>query len=316
MAEQHTDHDKLFKSALQDIESAREFLRHFLPSYILNDIDLKKLKLDSTNYIRENLEEQNSDLVFETVFLRHKNILFLLLEHKSYIDRELIIQIINYIFGIFNRDITENRAFSFVLPIVVYHGNRKSKPKPLYSYFKNLPPYLHKFVPSVEFIFVNLGTTSNAELLKLSDKTLLKSAFLALKNIGDADFIKIHFNEFVKFLDKKPHYYSFMRQIMLYLYRHSPIKQDEFNSFITSQTNKTLKMELSTAVKGAWAEAVEEGITQGITQGISQGELKKTIAVVRKGWLKGHSIKVIADLADISIEEVKRYISEFENEKK
>jgi len=44
--------------------------------------------------------------------------------------------------------------------------------------------------------------------------------------------------------------------------------------------------------------------------------LKKTIEVVRKGLLKGHSIEVIADLADISIEEVKKYISQFEKEKK
>ena len=37
------------------------------------------------------------------------------------------------------------------------------------------------------------------------------------------------------------------------------IKRDEFDSLIASQTNKSLKMNLATAAKGAWAQAVEEG---------------------------------------------------------
>lgn len=55
MAKQHTDHDKLFKSAFQNIDSAREFFKNFLPPEILDEIDLKKLKLDTTNYIKPDL---------------------------------------------------------------------------------------------------------------------------------------------------------------------------------------------------------------------------------------------------------------------
>lgn len=54
---------------------------------------------------------------------------------------------------------------------------------------------------------------------------------------------------------------------------------------------------------------------QGISQGISQGEMKKTIAAVRKCWLGDYSIVKIADIAEISIEEVKKLITQFEMEK-
>lgn len=50
-------------------------------------------------------------------------------------------------------------------------------------------------------------------------------------------------------------------------------------------------------------------------QGISQGEMKKTIAAVRKCWLGDYSIVKIADIAEISIEEVKKLITQFEMEK-
>ena len=312
MAKQHTDHDKLFKSAFQDIKTVREFLENFLPTEILKEINLKKLKLDTTNYITDKMKELFSDVVFRTVFLKNKNTLILLLEHKSEIDRALIVQILKYILEILSLDIQENRPYSFVLPIIIYHGDRKSKPNPLHSYFDDLPSFLQKFIPFIDFLFVNLGTTPNELLLNLSDNTLLKSTFLALKNVADTEFIKAHFDDFVKFLEKKPNYEGFLKKIFVYLSTRSTIKKEEIELLIVSQTNKTLKMKMATAVKGIWAEAVEEGITQGITQ----GELKKTIEVVRKGWLKGHSIEVIADLADISIEEVKKYIYQFEKEKK
>ena len=316
MTNSHTDHDKLFKSAFQDIKTLKEFLENFVPPEILKAINLKKLKLDTTNYITDKMKELFTDVVFRTVFLKNKNTLILLLEHKSEIDRALIIQILKYILEILSLDIQENRPYSFVLPIIIYHGDKKSKPKPLYSYFDGLPHYLQKFIPSIDFIFINLGTIPNELLLELSDNTLLKSTFLSLKNIADTEFIKAHFDDFVKFLEKNPNYEGFLKKIFVYLYTRSSIKKEEIESLIVSQTNKILKMKMATEVKGIWAQAVEEGLTQGITQGITQGELKKTISVVRKGWLKGRSIEDIADLADISVEEVKKYISQFEKEKK
>ena len=53
---------------------------------------------------------------------------------------------------------------------------------------------------------------------------------------------------------------------------------------------------------------------EGFSLGISQGRNKKTIAVVRRCWLRGDSIERIADTAEISVEEVKNLIAQFEKE--
>jgi len=52
-----------------------------------------------------------------------------------------------------------------------------------------------------------------------------------------------------------------LKKIFVYLSTRSTIKKEEIELLIVSQTNKTLKMKMATAVKGIWAEAVEEGIT-------------------------------------------------------
>ena len=103
------------------------------------------------------------------------------------------------------------------------------------------------FIPFVDFIFVNLGTISNEELLDLSDDILIKSTFLTLKNVQDANFIKSHFNAFVNFFSNNPNYKNYLKKVLVYLYNHSAIKRDEFNSLIASQTNKSLKMNLTVA---------------------------------------------------------------------
>ena len=196
------------------------------------------------------MKELFADVVFRTTFLKNKNTLILLLEHKSAINRALIIQFLKYILEILSQNIQDKKPFNFVLPIIIYHDDKKSKPKPLYGYYKNMPSYLYKFIPFVDFIFVNLGTISNEELLDLSDDILLKSTFLALKNVQDANFIKSHFNAFVNFFSNNPNYKNYLKKILVYLYNHSAIKRDEFDSLIASQTNKSLKMNLTVA-KGA-----------------------------------------------------------------
>ena len=308
MSESQTTHDKLFKTTLQDIKSAREFLENFLPPEILSVIDLKKLRLDTTNYFTPDMREKYADVVLNTLFYRSKDTFILLLDHKTRIDRELIVQMLYYVLGILSHNISNKKPYSFVLPIVVYHGDRKSKPKPLYSHFKNLPPFLQKFVPALELIFINLGAIPNDKLLDLSDDTILKSTFLLLKNAEDANFIRKNFSEIVNFKENNPNYSDFVIKIALYLYYNSALESEEIDELFLEHDNKNIVMKAGVGV------AAKQLIEKGITQGITQGEMKKTIAVVHKCWLRGYSIDKIADIAEISAEEVKKLIAQFQTE--
>ncbi len=309
MSKPHTDHDKLFKFAFQDIESAREFFENFLSPEILGIIDLKKLRLDPTNYISATFQEDFADIVLGTLFFKSKNTLILLIDHKTRIDRTLVVQMLSYVLSILSLNIKNKKPYSFVLPIVVYHGDRKSDPKPLHTFFKKLPPFLQKFIPSLNFIFVNLGTIPNAKLLKLSNETILKSTFLMLKNAEDGDFLRKNFSEILDFKEKNENYLDFVKTIALYLYDHSTLERTEVDELFLEHDKKNRIMKAGVGVAGKELRA------EGFIQGNKQGRNEKTIAVVRRGWLKGYSIDIISDLADVSLDEVKNLIAQFEKEK-
>ena len=93
------------------------------------------------------------------------------------------------------------------------------------------------------------------------------------------------------------------------MYQHSTLEKDEIDELFLEHDNKNIVMK---AGVGIAAKQLRE---EGISQGISQGEYRKTVAVVRKCWLRGDSIDKIADTTDISIEEVKKIIAQFESEK-
>ncbi len=148
---------------------------------------------------------------------------------------------------------------------------------------------------------------------QFTDDTILKSAFLLPKNAEDADFLRKNFSEIVNFKEKNPNYSSFVTKITLYLYENSTLETDEVDELFIEHDNRNIVMKAGVGI--AAKQLREEGITQGITQGISQGEYLKTLAIVRKWWLRGESIDRIADIADVSLEEVKKMIIQFDSEK-
>ena len=73
---------------------------------------------------------------------------------------------------------------------------------------------------------------------------------------------------------------------------------------------ETLKSELdyTTAIKTAKEEGIEEGLEQGIEQGIERGITQNKKEVIFKLFQKGKSIEEIADLLDLSIDEVRKIL--------
>ena len=68
----------------------------------------------------------------------------------------------------------------------------------------------------------------------------------------------------------------------------------------------TLKSELdyTTAIKTAKEEGIEQGLEQGLERGITQ----KQEEVIFKLYQKGKSVEEIADLLDLSIDEVRKIL--------
>ncbi len=57
-------HDKAFRSAMSDLRVARDFLSHYLPTAVINKIDLQTLALSKESYVDEELKLLITDVLF------------------------------------------------------------------------------------------------------------------------------------------------------------------------------------------------------------------------------------------------------------
>lgn len=120
-------HDVYFKSLFGDLKTAREFFKLYLPTELVAALAWRTLELDKDTYVNERLREYFSDLVFR---VRCKDggaaLLYLLLEHKSTPERWTPLQLLGYLFEIWERAKQSCGAkLPLILPVVVYHGHRR-----------------------------------------------------------------------------------------------------------------------------------------------------------------------------------------------
>ena len=79
------EHDKFVKVALGITEAMVDYLNHFLPPELLDDLDINTLEPVSESSITEELSEFFADLIWQCKFKNGNNFEFgILLEHKSW----------------------------------------------------------------------------------------------------------------------------------------------------------------------------------------------------------------------------------------
>ena len=117
-------HDKFFKEAFSRPEVARDFLTQQLPSAVLAQIDLDTLELQKDTFVDSELAEHFSDMLYRVQTRAETAVyIYLLLEHKSYPDPFIALQLLRYLVRIWEQDLREKRKqLRLVLPLVVYHG--------------------------------------------------------------------------------------------------------------------------------------------------------------------------------------------------
>ena len=91
---------------------------------------LAKLRLDTLQHTRETFlssgeNEKRIDLLYSANFVDGTEVLiYFLLEHKSYVDRRIALQLLEYVLKIHDCRRRNNQPLCVVIPIVIYHGDK------------------------------------------------------------------------------------------------------------------------------------------------------------------------------------------------
>jgi len=124
-------HDKLFSKTFGDPENVKDFLKSALPEPIGNAIDLSKIEIDNTHYVSNEFADSFSDIIVKTKMKAAEKEesaidtdIYILFEHKSYRDTAVFIQLLHYMYLMWQKDIDEKKTLRVIIPLVFYHGGR------------------------------------------------------------------------------------------------------------------------------------------------------------------------------------------------
>ncbi len=165
-------HDRLFKDAFGSPEAARGMIRALVPTSIVEKLDLDSLAPLPGTFVDEALAGSQSDLLFSVSLAGRPALVYLLLEHKSFPDRWVTLQLAGYILRIWEMSRTLKPPPRFlppVIPLVVYHGpSGWTAPSRLINLVDPVCesiPELARLTPNFEPLVDDLTQASDQELL-------------------------------------------------------------------------------------------------------------------------------------------------------
>lgn len=156
-------HDRFFKETFGNVETAKDFLRNFLPEKLLHVIDVQTLEAQKDSYVSEDLQENHSDLLFKAHIAGEEGYIYLLFEHKSYPDRNISLQLLKYMTGIWQakRKKANENKLPVIIPFVIYHGQAKWNVPVRFSGsligYEKLPAEVKSYVPDFSYLLYDLS---------------------------------------------------------------------------------------------------------------------------------------------------------------
>jgi hypothetical protein len=289
----HQAHDKLIKSTLQEVDAMRELLdKIIMPSLVDVKLDLEALTLDTTTYIRPNLQVFFSDIVYLTTLIDEATDLkkpvkvAVLVEHKSEMPTQLAmrLQALDYINAIMKKNY--NKETDTTIPVITVIFNQFNKdwtPEPFRSLFPEFSTKTARLLPEFDLLVINLASLPDDVMASLNKFGTLKAALLAMKNVRNKEFLKLHFEEIFLFLQQHPDKTDLRDQLIAYLLGYSDMSAKDLEELLANIFSPVLKQEIMISGTGFLAVAAREAAAsaKAEAQKEAQREAQKKAEIVK-----------------------------------
>jgi len=187
MTEIISPHDKLFRETWSNVEVARDFLLHYLPEKVLNVIDLDTLEISKESFVEKELKDYFSDIFYKINLEGEPGYIYFLLEHKSYQDKLIHLQLLEYLLKIWQLHLKQSKVkrLPIIIPLVLYHERRKwSAGRKFSSLLSGPKEVLVEYIPDFQYILYDLGRYSDEEI---KGSIIPRVVMLLFKHIFDPD---------------------------------------------------------------------------------------------------------------------------------
>ncbi|WP_375446519.1 Rpn family recombination-promoting nuclease/putative transposase [uncultured Fibrella sp.] len=303
-------HDRYFKETFSQIDILADFLNVYLPAPLRDQLERSSLVREFDTYTDETLSEHFADLVFSATLGDQKVRIVLLLEHKSYTEPYIHLQLNRYMLNAWDDQLARKKPLLPIIPIVVYHGRRRWKKRGIHTYFEHLPATASPYVPSFDYVLIDLSTildhlpgfqTDYAKLTGVLLKTSRERRGLekSLRSLAES----------INRLLTTEQGEQFFRTSLIYLSWVTALTKIELVTIFRDVSKQAENYNMS-----LYEQLIQEGIERGIEQGIERG-VDQTNRKAIKAMLKlNMDTSLIATALELPVEQVKAHIQEIEGE--
>ncbi len=296
MAEQHNNlHDKLFKDTFESAREVRALLTHFVDPKLYATLDLDTLHIENVSFIDEELKEYFADIIYSCSRKNGKKLsISILLEHKSYFDKGLPVQLLQYLTLGYRRQYQEDKSkkLDLILPILIYHGEKRWKRHELEDMTYLPEKELNPFLPTFQYEVIDLGKIAKEVIISVKNGAMLPKTFLLFKHKNDKEYILQNSAELFTFeyeLDEEEKK-RIIHALLKYVFELHRFEQEDAKKFIKKLDKMTQ------TIAGSYADTLrKEGRREGEIRGEIRGEIKGEI----KGKIKADTLKSIKFLCFI-----------------
>ncbi|EMO88047.1 hypothetical protein LEP1GSC024_0390 [Leptospira noguchii str. 2001034031] len=294
-------HDRLIRETLQNKEDAISFFKNSLPEVVIELLDLKRLELTQSSFISENLKEEQTDLLFQIPLKSGKKAnVYLLFEHKSYLDDSIFSQLLGYISAIYKSQYRVDKKYSVVVPFVFYHGERNwtlgNSFQDRFVLSKNEEEVFKKYIPDLELELFDLSKVDLSKLESISLRVILGVVQRIWE--GDTSFLS-HLGEVFELLTglkNESKRVEIFQKLFLYIFNVRELEPTEITSLLShSKINKDYEDLIMTT-----AEKL-------IKKGEIKGEIKGLIKTARNMLLDGASLEYVLKITGLTEQELKNH---------
>lgn len=283
--------DSSGKLIFKDPILCAQFLRDYLDIPLLKDVQPEDIEDETERFVHLFTEERNSDVVKRVRIKEGKTSFYLisLIEHKSEVDYNVVMQIFRYMAFIWedyekeqnrkHKGMSKTKGFKYppILPIIYYEGSGSWTAATRLHDRVYLSDVLGEYVPDYRCIMIQLNEYTNLKLMEKEDELSVIMMLNKLQERADFASLKkeVPIGYFKKVTEGTPEYLlGIIEQVIEILLSKLNVPQEEAEEFAGQVKERKMGELFAVLEKNLQRDRQkwkEEGIEQGIEQGIEEG---------------------------------------------
>ena len=300
--QQDNVHNNFFKEFFSTKRYGVEFLRLVLRPAQFNLFNWDTLRSEMETFFTREGAEKRTDLIFSVKFKGgrkgQKAKIIFLIEHKSYKDKNLLFQLLEYQAVIYKKEPVP------IIPVVFYHGKTKAFKQSLKfhdaleGFLPSIRKKFEKHILNFEPILLNvhdLDVKKQSKTQPLAPIIFVLQRILSLDEKTVSELFTISGPRNLE--EKKDQ----MAKVVDYIKRFDPTFTWKRIELIEQKTVKNEEERIMQLFKSTLDEAREEGIEKGI-----QKEKKKVALKLLQGGADLRLIKESTELSEDQIKEIEK----------